>query len=162
MPKVLLGLGSNVNREESISKAITLLADTFVNLKISPTFESKSIGFDGDNFYNLVVSVDTHQTLEEVITTYRAIEDACGRDRSGPKFGPRTLDIDILTYDDYICREPVELPRDEIVINAFVLWPLALLEPEMVHPVTGQSYKELWQEYNNEQTLWQVETPWDQ
>ena len=96
MTKVLLGLGSNVNKEQSISKAIKLLADTFVNMRISPTFESKSIGFNGDNFYNLVVSVDTDQTLEEVITTYRRIEDACGRDRSGPKFGPRTLDIDIL------------------------------------------------------------------
>ena len=162
MTKVLLGLGSNVNREESISKALNLLADTFVNLKISPTFESTSIGFNGDNFYNLVVSVDTELSLDEVITTYRFIEDACGRDRTGPKFGPRTMDIDILTYGNLICREPVELPRDEIVINAFVLWPLALLEPEMIHPANGQSYGELWQEYNNEQTLWQVDTPWDQ
>ncbi len=162
MTKVLLGLGSNVNKEQSISKAIKLLADTFVNMRISPTFESKSIGFNGDNFYNLVVSVDTDQTLEEVITTYRRIEDACGRDRSGPKFGPRTLDIDILIYGDVICREPVELPRDEIEINAFVLWPLSLIEPDMVHPVNGQTYKELWQQYVNEQKLWLIEAPWDQ
>jgi 2-amino-4-hydroxy-6-hydroxymethyldihydropteridine diphosphokinase len=162
MTKVLLGLGSNVNKEQSISKAIKLLADTFVNMRISPTFESKSIGFNGDNFYNLVVSVDTDQTLEEVITTYRRIEDACDRDRSGPKFGPRTLDIDILIYGDVICREPVELPRDEIEINAFVLWPLSLIEPDMVHPVNGQTYKELWQQYVNEQKLWLIEAPWDQ
>ena len=162
MTKVLLGLGSNVNKEQSISKAIKLLADTFVNLRISPTFESKSIGFNGDNFYNLVVSVDTDQTLEEVIATYRRIEDACGRDRSGPKFGPRTLDIDILIYGDVICREPVELPRDEIEINAFVLWPLSLIEPDMVHPVNGQTYKELWQQYVNKQKLWLIEAPWDQ
>lgn len=161
MTHILLGLGSNISRTETISKALSLLADSYGDIKISPTFESKSVGFDGDNFYNLVVAAETDQTLTDVIATYRHIEDICGRVRTGPKFGPRKLDIDLLTYGDLVCNEPIELPRDEILINAYVLWPLALLVPDTKHPVVGLPYSELWLNYDNKQTLWQIDVPWE-
>ena len=161
MTHILLGLGSNISRTETISKALTLLAESFGDISISPTFESEAVGFEGDNFYNLVVAADTNQSLEQVIASYRNIEDVCGRERTGPKFGPRKLDIDLLMYGDLVCQEPIELPRDEILINAYVLWPLALLEPDTIHPVTGLPYSELWLNYDNKQSLWQIDVPWD-
>ena len=161
MTHILLGLGSNISRTETLSKALSLLAEKYGEIKISPTFESEAVGFDGDNFYNLVVAAETDQTLEEVIETYRQIEDVCGRVRTGPKFGPRKLDIDLLMYGDLVCQDPIELPRDEILINAYVLWPLALLEPDTKHPIAGLSYSELWLNYDNKQALWQIDVPWD-
>jgi len=161
MTDLYLGLGSNVNREGCISQALDLLKQTFGSLNISPTFESESVGFDGDNFYNLVVHAETELSLEQVIKTYRSIEDKCGRDRTGPKFGARTLDIDLLLYGDLICTQPIELPRDEILENAYVLWPLAIMTPDLKHPQTGKNYRDHWQEYAKLQKLWRVETPWD-
>ncbi len=161
MTRILLGIGSNIDRVDTISQSLTMLAEALGNLRISPTFESKSVGFDGDNFYNLVVAAETDKTLEEVIATYRQIEDACGRVRTGPKFGPRKLDIDLLTFGDLVCQEPIELPRDEILVNAYVLWPLSILEPDTKHPIADLSYSELWLNYNNKQALWQVDVPWD-
>lgn len=161
MTKILLGLGSNIDRESSITMALDKLQDAFVNIQVSPTFESESVGFEGDNFYNLVVSTNTSLTLDEVISTYRNIEDECGRNREGPKFGPRTLDIDLLTYGDLVCHKPLELPRDEILENAYVLWPLALLVPNERHPVNRKTYQHLWEAYDSEQKLWQVNVPWD-
>ena len=160
MTKILLGLGSNVNRIESIQQGLELLATAFGEIQISPTFESEAIGFVGDNFYNLVVCAHTDKSLTEVIETYRAIEDKCGRDRTGPKFGPRTLDIDLLTYGDMVCLEPLVLPRGEVLENAFVLWPVALLVPDDIHPRTGKRYQQHWDEYENTQKLWQVDVPW--
>lgn len=162
MTDILLGIGSNVDREKSIQHALQQLEHHFGNLKISPTFESEAIGFKGDNFYNLVVQTNTDLSLPEVMAVYRKIEDECGRDRSGPKFGPRTLDIDLLTFGDLVCHSPIELPRDEILENAFVLWPLAMLAPDKLHPITRTPYSALWKEYDNQQTLWQVAMPWDQ
>ena len=161
MTHILLGLGSNISRTETITKALSLLKEGYGEIDISPTFESEAVGFDGDNFYNLIVGAETDQTLEQVIATYRNIEDICGRVRTGPKFGPRKLDIDLLTYGDVVCQEPIQLPRDEILINAYVLWPLALLEPEKKHPVAGLPYSELWLNYDKKQTLWQIDAPWD-
>lgn len=161
MTRILLGLGSNINRIESIQSALAMLKDEFGVIAISPTFESEAVGFDGDNFFNLVVCTETHLSLQEVIDTYRRIEDECGRERTGPKFGPRTLDIDLLTYGDLVCERPLALPRDEILENAYVLWPLAILVPDDIHPVANQTYAQLWQEYQSKQKLWQVQVPWD-
>jgi 2-amino-4-hydroxy-6-hydroxymethyldihydropteridine diphosphokinase len=77
------------------------------------------------------------------------IEDANQRDRSGPKFSSRTLDLDLLLYDDLVLSENgLTLPRDEILKNAFVLWPLAEIAPELKHPVVKKTYAELWAEFD--------------
>ena len=79
----------------------------------------------------------------------REIEDANGRDRSGPKFSSRTLDLDLLLYDDLVLDENgLKLPRDEILKNAFVLWPLAEIAPGLKHPETGLTYAELWSRFD--------------
>ena len=159
--KVYLGIGSNIDRVNAINDAISQLKDALGEITISPTFESEAVGFSGDNFYNLVVSFSTTLSLDEVISLYKSIEDQSGRDRSGPKFSARTLDIDPLIYGDLVCNQPVQLPRDEILENAYVLWPLSLIAGSELHPVTGLTFSEHWAQYDKKQKLWQVETDWD-
>ena len=160
MTKVFLGIGSNIDRDNSIKKALADLQDEFGDLDISPTFESEAVGFSGDNFYNLVVSFSTELSLKDVIKIYKDIEDQSGRDRTVPKFSARILDIDPLLYGDLICEIPVQLPRDEIIENAYVLWPLSIMAPDHIHPESGLSFAEHWQNYDKQQKLWQVETDW--
>ena len=79
------------------------------------------------------------------MTIFHAIEDQLGRDRSLPKFASRPIDLDILTYDNLILEVPgIRIPRPEILENAFVLKPLQDIAPQSLHPVSGQSYAELW------------------
>ncbi len=157
MTTVFLGLGSNINREQAIADAIASLENEFGDLLISPTFESESIGFTGDNFFNLVVAVETDKSLEAVILINKSIEDASGRNRADPKFSARTLDIDILLFGDRICESPIGLPRGEILENAYVLWPLSIIAAKRKHPVTGLTFEQQWKAYESEQNLWQVE-----
>ncbi|PTB91687.1 2-amino-4-hydroxy-6-hydroxymethyldihydropteridine diphosphokinase, partial [Marinobacter sp. B9-2] len=92
---------------------------------------------------------------------FKQLEAENGRRRDVPKFSARTLDLDILTYGDAVGRiEGVELPRGEILKNAFVLRPLADIAPEAVHPVCGKSYGQLWREYSTGQKLWPVDFSW--
>ena len=77
------------------------------------------------------------------------IEDAHGRDRSGPRFSSRTLDLDLLLYDDMVLDEQgLKLPREEILKNAYVLWPLAEIAPDLLHPVIGKTYTKLWDDFD--------------
>ncbi|BCD97390.1 2-amino-4-hydroxy-6-hydroxymethyldihydropteridine diphosphokinase [Marinagarivorans cellulosilyticus] len=156
MAEVLLGLGSNQNAKVVFKSALNSLQGTFGALVLSPVYESESVGFDGDNFLNMVVQIQTHLPVGKLLETLRAIEDAHGRDRTQPKFGGRTLDIDILTYDDVVgCIDGVTLPRDEVLKNAFVLRPLADTWPSGLHPELKRSYRELWSEYDkSSQNLW--------
>jgi 2-amino-4-hydroxy-6-hydroxymethyldihydropteridine diphosphokinase len=158
MSQVLLSLGSNINREENISACLKTLNTHFTKVEASPVYESEAVGFDGENFYNLVVLVETDLTVAELSQLLKNIEDEQGRVRGGERFSARTLDIDILTYDDAVgVIDGVELPRDEILSNAFVLLPMADLVPDSKHPVLKQSYQSLWQGFDkSSQKLWQV------
>lgn len=163
MPRVYLGLGSNIEREQHIRAALKALEDAFGLLLISPVYESESVGFAGSNFFNLVVGVDTDLPVGELSALLRGIEDANGRVRSGPKFAPRTLDIDILTYGN-ACGEidGVQLPRDEILRNAFVLRPLADIAPNDRHPETVRTFLDHWEAYDqSRQKLWPIAFPLD-
>ena len=84
--------------------------------------------------------------VREVVLALREIEDQQGRDRTLPRFSHRPIDLDILTYDDLeIDEEGIQIPRHEILINAFVLRPLQDLAPHTLHPLAKKSYRELWQ-----------------
>jgi 2-amino-4-hydroxy-6-hydroxymethyldihydropteridine diphosphokinase len=159
--QVFLGLGSNLEREKNIRAGLLALKDVFGDLKLSHVYESESVGFKGSNFYNLVVSLQTDLTVAELSDTLKKIEDKNGRVRTGPKYSPRTLDIDILTYGDFVGVEAgVDLPRAEITENAFVLLPLAELAPYDLHPALKKSYTELWASYDqNAQVLWKIDLP---
>jgi 2-amino-4-hydroxy-6-hydroxymethyldihydropteridine diphosphokinase len=161
MAAVYLSLGSNVEREKHIRSCIATLKNHFGDVLCSPVYESESVGFAGSHFYNLVARIETVLPLSELNNLLKKIEDQHGRNRSGPKFSPRTLDIDILTYGDLTgCVEGIDLPREEISKNAFVLLPMADIAPDVLHPVLLQTYAALWAAYDkSKQKLWQVEFP---
>ncbi|HSX50078.1 MAG TPA: 2-amino-4-hydroxy-6-hydroxymethyldihydropteridine diphosphokinase [Cellvibrio sp.] len=162
MTAIYLSLGSNVERHKNIAAALDALAILLGELRISSVYESKSVGFDGSNFFNLVVGADTDLSIAELSETLKRIEDKNGRKRSGPKFSPRTLDIDILTYGNFVGVDGgVELPRAEITKNAFVLLPLAEIAPQVLHPQLEKSYSDLWADYDQaSQSLWPIDFEW--
>ena len=158
MACVFVSIGSNIDKEKNIKACLQELAEHFTELVLSPIYESEAVGFSGDNFYNLVAKFTTDLTVGELNTALKTIEDNHGRERTGPKFSGRTLDIDILTYDDLVGDiDGVSLPRDEITKNAFVLLPMKDIAAEVMHPELKVSYGRLWFFYDKEkQKLWQV------
>lgn len=159
---VTLSLGSNINRYRNLNHALDALAKAFGELVCSPVYESESIGFDGSNFLNSVVLVHTTLGLDGIGPILKQIEDNNGRDRNGPKFGPRTLDIDVLTYGGLVgLHHGVELPRKETARNAFVLKPMADILPDTPLPGSDKTYAQLWAHYPKElQKLWVVPFEW--
>jgi 2-amino-4-hydroxy-6-hydroxymethyldihydropteridine diphosphokinase len=143
---VYVSLGSNVDREKNILLALCDLRQVFGRLVLSPVYESVAVGFDGDDFLNLVAGFETDSDVHEVVFELREIEDRLGRDRFLPRYSHRSIDLDILTYDALELDEPgIQIPRHEILVNAFVLRPLQDLAPDVLHPVVKKSYRELWQ-----------------
>jgi len=146
---IYISLGSNINREQHTRAGIEALKQVFGELNLSAVYESEAVGFAGDAFYNMVVSCDVSTGVHQTNQILRDIEDANGRDRSGPKFSSRTLDLDLLLYDDLLLDEDgLKLPRGEILKNAFVLWPLAEIAPTLKHPEKLISYADLWSAFD--------------
>ena len=141
-----LGLGSNVNAETHIRAGITELKERFKTISLSPAYTSTAVGFDGDDFINLIARVDTDLHPLQLRQYLREMEDRYGRKRDVPKFSDRTLDIDIVLYDDLVLLSPLlELPRAEILKFSHVLKPLADLEPDLTHPTELRSMAEIWE-----------------
>ncbi|WP_394184718.1 2-amino-4-hydroxy-6-hydroxymethyldihydropteridine diphosphokinase [Pseudoalteromonas tetraodonis] len=158
MAQIFISLGSNINKAEHIRRALVTLNKHFKNTQHSSVFESEAVGFAGNNFYNSVLAATTDMALEDVCALLKQIERDNGRKANDKKFSPRTLDLDLLFYDDVICESPAQLPRDEITKNAFVLQPLAEVAPDFYHPVAKQTIAQIWNAYNNpQQKLWKVE-----
>lgn len=157
MARIYISLGSNINKRENLLNGLAALQAHFGPVLHSSVYESESVGFNGSNFYNSVAGADTQLSLAQVCQILKQIERENGRTPCDKKFSPRTLDLDLLFYDDVICDTPAQLPRDEITKNAFVLWPLFEIAPDFVHPVTKTRISELWQEYDKtKQNLWKV------
>ena len=137
--RVYVGIGSNINQIFHINECIQALKSIFVNIKLSPTYESSSMGFDGPNFYNLVAFFTTDLEINTLKETLKKIEMKNGRSFGEVKFSSRTLDIDILYYDDLV-DEKMNIPRCEIIKFDFVLRPLYDLAPSHIHPVTRKTH----------------------
>jgi 2-amino-4-hydroxy-6-hydroxymethyldihydropteridine diphosphokinase len=151
MPRIWVSAGSNMERETHIASAVRALRERFGALVVSPVYETEAVGFSGDAFLNLVIGFDSEEPPAELHRALRDIEDRNGRRRDGPKFGPRTLDLDLLTYGDQVGDAGGKLlPRDEIIRYAFVLAPLADVAGDELHPELGLSYAALWQRWQEE------------
>ncbi len=145
MKSAYLGLGSNVEAKRHIKIAVHALIRMFGDAEVSPIYRSKAVGFEGDDFINLVVRIQTDLKPLELRQYLRNLEENHGRDRGAPKWSDRTLDVDILLFGDLVIdSEKLTLPRPEIVHFAHVLKPLADIAPDLIHPVEGLSYAEIW------------------
>lgn len=146
MPKGFISIGSNIQRDANIASSLAALTGQFGELGCSSVYETAAVGFDGDAFYNLVVSFNSELTAKEVAKILRQIELDHGRTRDSRKFSARTLDLDLILYGDQIISEGrLQIPREEIEHYAFVLEPLAEIAPDLKHPISRVDYATLWQ-----------------
>jgi 2-amino-4-hydroxy-6-hydroxymethyldihydropteridine diphosphokinase len=161
--KIYISLGSNIDRDRNTRAGIKALRERFGELELSSVYESEAVGFEGDAFYNMVIACEISEDVHSANRALAEIEDAHGRNRSGPRFSSRTLDLDLLLYDDLVLDENgLKLPREEILKNAFVLWPLAEIAPERIHPVAQKTYAELWAGFDkSKETLSPIEYRFD-
>ena len=149
MAVVYVSIGSNVEPTLNINAAIEALKSLYGKLNLSPIYQNSAVGFDGDDFLNLVVEFNTEQSIADLVDSLHEIEAAQGRDRQSSKFSPRTLDMDLLLYDEVCFESPsVTIPRDEITKYAFVLQPLYDLIPHFVHPLEQRTIEALWEEFD--------------
>ena len=147
MGKAYLSLGSNIAPEANLRSAMEALRTRFGAVVRSPIYRTTAVGFDGVDFLNAAAMVESDLDAYALNDWLHELEDAHGRDRSGPRFGDRPLDIDIVFYDDLVLEGPghLQLPRDELR-HAFVLKPLADIAPDFVDPRTGLTLAALWEQ----------------
>lgn len=151
MPTGYISIGSNIDKESNIPSSLIALEAAFGALQISSIYETEPVGFVGDSFYNLVVGFESELGAKEVAKTLRQIELDHGRSRESQKFSARTLDLDLLLYGDQIISDGrLRIPRDEIEHYAFVLEPLAEIAAAKRHPISGKTYRELWERFDKQ------------
>ncbi|MCL1078157.1 2-amino-4-hydroxy-6-hydroxymethyldihydropteridine diphosphokinase [Parashewanella spongiae] len=148
MAQIYISVGSNIEPDKYIRSGTKALETIFGKLILSSIYQSEAVGFEGGDFLNSVVGATTDLSVAEVVEVLKTIEKNNGRKSNAIKFSSRTLDLDLLLYDDQICMHPVQLPRPEITYNAFVLWPMAEIAPELIHPETHQDFQSMWEDYD--------------
>jgi 2-amino-4-hydroxy-6-hydroxymethyldihydropteridine diphosphokinase len=149
MAKIYAGLGSNIEPEKNLGIAVRELRKKYGELEVSSVYRSAAVGFDGDDFLNLVVGFRSEEKPLDIVAEIENLHNLTGRSRGDDKWAARPLDIDLLLYnDDVIDERPVRVPRSDILEYSFVLRPLAELAPDLVHPVTGKTILAHWQEFD--------------
>ncbi|HEX4618121.1 MAG TPA: 2-amino-4-hydroxy-6-hydroxymethyldihydropteridine diphosphokinase [Steroidobacteraceae bacterium] len=149
MPEVYVAAGSNVEPQRHLQQAVAELEREFPGVRFSSWYRNRAVGFDGEDFINLVAGFTTALPVRAVLERLHAIEGRCGRGRDAPRWAPRSMDLDVLLYGDLVCEQPgLKLPRPDLVKRAYMLGPLAELAPEVMHPTAGLSVGELWDRFD--------------
>jgi 2-amino-4-hydroxy-6-hydroxymethyldihydropteridine diphosphokinase len=144
MTHCYVSVGSNIDKAKNIDAGLNSLREMFGELSVSPIYETAAVGFDGDNFYNLVVGFESDLSAHAVFQILRELEFKHGRSSNSQKFSPRSLDLDLLLYGDEIIDDGIlKLPRDDIEKYAFVLQPLADIAPNLIHPIHQKTYRKM-------------------
>jgi 2-amino-4-hydroxy-6-hydroxymethyldihydropteridine diphosphokinase len=140
--RAVFDLGTNLEREVSLAVALEKLGEHFTLLRSSSVYRTEPVGMaDQPDFFNLSLEVDTDRDVDEIRTILRGIEDAMGRDRKAPKFGPRIIDIDLLLHGQTV--DPGRnVPHPQTETQVFVVLPLAELYPDGRHPVSGRLWSD--------------------
>ena len=155
--KVYIGIGSNIDKVRNIKGCLKYLKDFFSEIRISPVYQSKAVGMEGDDFYNLVVRFKTSLGIKALESKLREIEYCFGRKRNQPPHTSRTLDIDLLLFGNLI-SEKHNIPRDDITNYIFVLKPLYDIEPDLIHPIRHEKISILWEKFDKSlQTIQSLE-----
>lgn len=141
MPLVHIGLGSNLgDREASIRRALELLDGPQIAVeRVSTLRETDPVGYEHQpRFLNGAAALRTELSPPELLERLQAVELELGRDRSGPRYGPRTIDLDLLLYGDEVVEEDdLVIPHPRLAERAFVLEPLAELDALLEVPGRG-------------------------
>ena len=144
---IFLSIGSNLgDKSENIKTALKFLELKVGKVKsISSIYETKALGFDGPDFFNLCLSIQTEYSPEEVLNRLLKIEILMGRVRMDQrKLISRKIDMDILFYDDeIISSEKLQIPHPRLQNRNFVLYPLIEIAPNLKHPVLKTSISAL-------------------
>ncbi len=143
MAQVYLSIGSNIDREKNIKSCLKILKQDYPDIILSSIYETEAFGFKGDPFLNLAAYLKTELSPREVEIYLKSIEDKHARTREGKKFSSRTLDIDLLLYDQLILQPEMDIPRQEITRYDFVLFPLLEIAPNIIHPISKKTIAEL-------------------
>lgn len=145
MSTAWLSLGSNLEPERHLAEAAIALRARFGQVLFSPVYRTPSVGFDGPDFLNAAARIESDLDVHALNAWLHALEDAHGRRRGGPRFASRTLDIDIVLFDELVLKGPgnLELPRSDLR-HAFVLKPLADIAPDVRLPTTGETLAAMW------------------
>ena len=143
--RAYVGIGSNLERKRNLKRCVAAMRERFGRLSLSPVYRNAAVGFEGPDFYNLVTGLDTTLPPGELVAVFEELHRAAGRRRGSERFASRTLDVDLLLYDDLVCESP-PLPRPDVLEQAFVLKPLAELSPDYRHPLTGRTLADHWDE----------------
>ncbi len=141
MARAFVAIGSNINAAENVRAAIGMLAQRMPLLGISTVYCTEPLErSEQPAFYNCVVEVDAAMSPRDLkFRVLRPIEEALGRKRSSDKHAPRTIDLDLILYDDLILKDrDLVLPDPEIASRFFLAVPLAELDPDLVIPGTGE------------------------
>jgi len=148
--RVYISIGSNIDVAKNIPSSVKALQDHFGELEISNVYETKAVGFDGDDFHNLVVGLNTNESPLEISQVLKKIEADHDRTRGKEKFESRTLDLDQLLYGDLVMQmEGVNIPHPDILRYNFVLKPLTELAGEVEHPEEERTMNMLWDDFIN-------------
>jgi 2-amino-4-hydroxy-6-hydroxymethyldihydropteridine diphosphokinase len=147
--RVYLGLGSNIDAEKNLRLGLRELQRRFGDLRISKTYRNAAVGFEGEDFLNLAVELESDATPDDIHAQIEDIHEIVGRRRGSDRYSSRPLDIDLLLYGDMVLGgTPLRLPRPDVLEYSFVLKPLSELAPDLVHPETGKTLYEHWQEFD--------------
>jgi 2-amino-4-hydroxy-6-hydroxymethyldihydropteridine diphosphokinase len=151
MPTVYVAAGSNIRPREHLRQALAMMRQAWPDLRVSPAYANKAVGFEGEDFINLVAGFDTDEPVEDVLARLHRIEAACGRPRAAAKWAPRSMDLDILMYGDVVGGFPgVILPRPDLLRRPYMLGPLADIAPDAVHPAECRPIRELWRQFDGD------------
>jgi 2-amino-4-hydroxy-6-hydroxymethyldihydropteridine diphosphokinase len=147
MNKVFLGIGTNLgDRSANLNEAVSKIGDFIGKVtKTSSVYETEPWGFETeDQFYNMVIETETSLSASGVLGAILMIEATLGRLRTGEQYSSRSIDIDILFYNDLVMNEEaLKIPHPHLHERKFVLVPLCDIAPGMVHPVLNKSIADL-------------------
>lgn len=153
MSKIYLSIGSNKgNRYSQIKEALKLIREDLGEIiSISKIYETKSWGFESENFLNLCIAINSKLSPDKLLFSINSIEKKIGRKRDSQKMKAREIDIDIIFYSNRIVNQKeLIIPHPSLELRNFVLVPLNDIASDFIHPILSKSVKELLESSNDE------------